>query len=298
MSEVTSAAPSADTSSNTPDTEVSVENKDTNVTQPPSLKERFKLTVDGEEFEEELDWNDKESVKNRLQLAAAAKKRMSEANEAKKKAYEIVSQFEKDPEGMLKRLGPKGREIAEKYLLEQIKEDMLTAEEKDQRAKLTRLEQLEKQEKEREEKAKAEAEAKKEFELAQNYQNTIIQALDKSGLPKSPELVKRMAKIMHKNLDYGLDLTPEELSQELKKEVTGLLKSVIGSSDGDQLIALFGEDVAKKIRMSDVKKLKEKQSMLFSETPNTNQNPPSAKENGKPMTMEEWKESINRRIGN
>ena len=298
MSEVTSAAPSADTSSNTPDTEVSVENKDTNVTQPPSLKERFKLTVDGEEFEEELDWNDKESVKNRLQLAAAAKKRMSEANEAKKKAYEIVSQFEKDPEGMLKRLGPKGREIAEKYLLEQIKEDMLTAEEKDQRAKLTRLEQLEKQEKEREEKAKAEAEAKKEFELAQNYQNTIIQALDKSGLPKSPELVKRMAKIMHINLDYGLVLTPEELSQELKKEVTGLLKSVIGSSDGDQLIALFGEDVAKKIRMSDVKKLKEKQSMLFSETPNTNQNPPSAKENGKPMTMEEWKESINRRIGN
>lgn len=298
MSEVSSAAPVADTSVDTGSTEVQATEEKVN-TPPPSLKEKFKLTVDGEEIEDELDWNDKDAIKQRLQLAAAAKKRMGEASEAKRKAYEIVSQFEKDPQSMLKRLGPKGREIAEQYLLADIQEQMLSPEEKESRDAKRERDELKKEKEERLAKEKSDIESKKEFELAQGFQNTIITALEKSGLPKSPELVKRMAKIMHKNLDYGLDLTPDELVVEVKKETTSTLKSIIANADGEQLIALFGEDIAKKIRMADVKKLKEKSGQLFPESGgNKGGGLDVPKNDSKPMSMDEWKAEVNRRIGN
>lgn len=49
------------------------------------MKKKFQLKVDGEDIEEEVDFSDEEGMKSRLQLARAAKKRMAEAREEKKK---------------------------------------------------------------------------------------------------------------------------------------------------------------------------------------------------------------------
>lgn len=261
-----------------------------------SMKEKFKLKVDGEDFEEELDWNDKDSIRNKLQMAHAAKKRMTEAAEAKKKAYEIVKKFDEDPESMLKRLGPRGREIAEKYLLAQIQDEMLSPEEKEYRSTKAERDQLKKEKEDAEaERTKTASEAK-ENEYAQNFQTTIITALNKSGLPKTPELVKRMASTMHKNLELGLELTPDDLVAEVRADIQKLVKSIIGDSDGEHLISMFGEDVAKKIRMSDLKKLKEKQSQVYGGGPKAQGASYTPKAEGKPMSIEEWKESVNQRI--
>lgn len=261
-----------------------------------ALKEKFKLTVDGEEFEEEVDWNNKEDIKRRLQLAHAAKKRMAEAKAEKAKAFDIVKAFEEDPGNILRRLGPKGREAAEKYLLEHIQESMLTPEQKAQAAKDAKLKKYEEQEELTAKQQAEQAMQAKQNQYAQEFQTTIIQALEKSGLPKSPANVKRMANIMANNLKLGLNLSPDDLVIEVKTEVQELLKSIMKDSDGDQLVSMFGEDIANKIRKSDIRKLQEKHGQVFQNTqPKSQVSQPKAEED-RPLSMEEWKEQISRRV--
>lgn len=261
-------------------------------------KEKFKLKVDGQEFEDEVDLSDKEELKRRFQLAHAAKNRIAKAQEDSKKAYSIVKEFEENPQAFLAKLGPKGREIAEQFLLSQIQDEMLSPEEKEYRDLKKYKDSTEAEKKAAKEKLEADAAAKIENEYAQNFQTTIIDALTKSGLPKSPELVKRFAGVMKRNLELGLELSSDQLVHEVKSEVTGLLKSIIGEADGDQLVKMFGEDVAKKIRKYDLKFLQEKQNQVFQRPQVTSQNQSASTPEKGYMTTDEWRESIDRKIKN
>jgi hypothetical protein len=262
---------------------------------PPPLKKKYKLKVDGEDVEEEIDFNDEEGMRNRLQLARAAKKRMAEAQADKKKAFDIIQAFESDPQSMLKRMGPKGREIAEKYLLSQIEEEMLTPEQRE----LKTLKQENETFKQREAREKEEAAQKvaqqKEYEYAQNFQSTIIEAIEKAGLKKSPLLVKRMASLMAKNLEFGLELTADDLAAEVKGEVSTDLKDIVSSLDGDQLIALFGPEIANKIRKSDLKRLQEKQGLVFQNGKKSIESP-APKQGRDYMTLDEWRENLDKKF--
>lgn len=259
-------------------------------------KRKIKLKIDGQEIEEEYDPNDEEAIRRDRQLARAAEKRMSEARDKTKKAFEIIQAFEKDPETMLARLGPKGREIAEKYLLKQIQDEMLTPEQKQAREEKEELERYRKEKQTAAEKEAADELSKQENEYAQQFQNTIIDAVKKSGLPKSPELVKRMASLMAKNLDLGLDLTADDLVFEVKKDLTSMLKSVIGDADGEQLIEMFGPDVANKIRKSDLRKLQEGQMKVFGNTPKNDGGNRPPERPKRPQTIEEWRADVARRV--
>jgi hypothetical protein len=259
-----------------------------------AAKKQYKLMIDGKESVEDFDPSDDEAVRKELQLSRAAKKRMAEAVAEKRKAFEIVKAFEQDPESMLKRLGPKGREIAEKYLLAQINDDMLSPEAKELRdLKQENETYKQKEAREKQEREQAAATAK-ENEYAQSFQKTIIDALSKSGLPKTPELVKRMASVMSKNLELGLELTPDDLVAEVKSDLSGLLKSIIGDAEGEQLVAMFGVDVANKIRRHDLKGLQEKQGQVFNTKKPSNSPAPKQESARTWETMDEWKARISK----
>lgn len=290
--ETTTATEAAPATTETTETAPQAETQPT-PTQVQAAKERLKLQVDGQEIEKEVDWNDKESLKKELQLAAAAKKRMGEAGSLKNQALQIIKAFESGDHSILAK-HPKGREIAEAFLMAQIQEEGLTQAEKDQRAKDKELEEWRNKDKTAKEKEQQAAQAKRETELIQSFQKTIIDAIDKTGLPKSPELVKRMAGLLQKNLKLGLDLTADELAVEVKNETTGMLKAILGNATGAQLIEMFGPEIAKQIRKHDIETLKAKANL-----------PPAGKKpevvvNEQPkkgyMTPDEWKEEIARRV--
>ena len=259
-----------------------------------AMKELFKYTIDGEDVEEEVDLSDKEGLRKRLQMAHASNKRMGEAKAAKSKAFEIIKAFEEDPANVFKRLGPKGREAAEKFLLEQIQDEMMSPEEKSLRQERAELAEL------RAEKAKAKEDAEKsemsvkEKKYADDYQNTIISALEKSGLPKSPKLVADVARLLSKNLDLGLDLDADDLAKIIRDERGGDLKAISKDMTGEQLLATYGDEIAKKMMMAYTKQLRETQEKVFT--------PKAAQGNGVKagervaMSMEEWKEQINQRV--
>jgi hypothetical protein len=260
-----------------------------------AMKERFKYTIDGEDVEEEVDLSDKEGLRKRLQKGYASDKRMGEAKAAKAKAFEIIKAFEEDPANVFKRLGPKGREAAEKFLLEQIQDEMMSPEEKETRSEKAELAEL------RAEKAKAKEDAEKsemsakEKKYADEFQSTIISALEKCKLPKTPRLVADVARLWSKKLDTGVELDADDLAKMILDERSGDQKALVKDMDGEQLIAYFGEEIANKIRMSDLKKLREKQGQVFQpKAAQVNDGQSSGPK--KPMSMDEWKESINQRV--
>lgn len=260
------------------------------------LLRKFKLKVDGQEIEEEIDLNNEEALIKELQLAKAAKKRMAEAQEAKRKAYEIMQSIDQDPANLLKRLGPKGYELAEQMLIEKMQDEMLTPEQKQLKQMERELAKYKEQEKLIKEQEEAQRQQALEAQQAEHYQKTIIEALEKSGLPKTPDAVKRMAFLLHKNLDLGLDLTATELAEEAKKEYRMSIQQLAKDATPEQLINLLDPEILKKLRKYDTDQFKAKNKFTNLKTASQSHAlPPVSRERGY-QTLDEWQEELNARM--
>jgi hypothetical protein len=252
------------------------------------VKKKFKYKADGAEIEEELDDSE---ITNRLSLAKAAQKRMQEASTTKKQVESFIKALKDDPMSVLsdpKIMGnEKFQEIAEAFLSKRLQEQLLTPEERAQAEKDERLSKYEKAEKERAEAAeKAQAE-QLEAKYRDQYEKTIIGALEASTLPKTPFTVKRMAELMQKNIQHGLDLEPAQLAQLVKEDYQAELQGVIGGASPEQLLAMFGEDIANKIRKHDLSRLQVKNPQ-----PKQVDGPRQATETGRKMTPREYNEYL------
>ncbi len=262
------------------------------------LSRAIKLKIEGQEYEEKLpfdfDPDNKEQVeylKRHLQMSKVASKRMNEASVTRKQAEQFIQALQQDPMAVLgndKIMGQaKFRQLAEQFLAQQLEAEMLSPQEKqvkEREAKLRRYEEQEKQ-------TKADAEAKQaqamEEHYAQEYQKTIISALETTSLPKNAFTVKRMADLMQKNLQHGLELEPSMLAKIVKEDYQKELVGLIGGSDAEQILAMFGDDVANKIRKADLAKLKAGQ--FQSKAPSNQVVPNQPKPNGQPLSMSEWR---------
>lgn len=265
--------------------------------QVQAMKERFKFKVDGEEYEEEYDLSDKERLRKDLQLAKAAKKRIAEAQEEKRKLYELAKQLE-NPEALLEKMGDKGLELAEKLLLKKIQGEMLTPEQKKLIEYEKKIAEYEDQQRLAKEQTEAAQQAELEAKYAEHYQKLIIGALEKVNLPKTPELAKRAAALLKKNQDLGLDLDVDDLVAEIKADALSSIGSIFKDASPEQLIDLLGKENAKKIIKHNLDQIKAKQKMggqtkSLSQASTTQLAPPSKK---KYMSFEEWQEANERRI--
>jgi hypothetical protein len=257
----------------------------------PRNVKKLKLKVDGQEVEEEIDLDDEENLKRHLQMSKAAQKRMSEAAKSKREVEEVLKGIRSDFKSVLKNpdkygLTPKeARQAVEDYLAEQLEEEMLSPEQR----KVRDAERIIREREEEQKKAKADQEAKQMEELkeryAQDYDKKITEALNTSGLPKTPKTVKRMAELMHKNLNLGLDLEPSQLVSIVREDYLAEIKELFSAADGETLLKLLGDDTANKIRKSDLARLKSKGV----NTRKVEQNEPvKPQQPQRKLTTEEW----------
>lgn len=223
-------------------------------------KKKYKIKVDGNEEEMELDLNDEATIIRHLQMSKAASKRMNEAAITRKQAEQFINALQTDPMRVLsdpRIMGnDKFQKIAEEYLSKKLQEQMLSPEEIKRAEMEEKLRKYEEAEKRTREEAEQKQIAQLEEHYAQEYQKTIIAALQSSNLPKNAFTVKRMAELMQKNLQHGLDLEPSHLAQLVKEDYQRELVSLIGGSDAEHIISMFGEDITNKIRKHDLAKFK------------------------------------------
>lgn len=263
--------------------------------QVQAMLKKFKLKVDGQEIEREYDLNDEASLVKKFQLAEAAQKRMAEAQEAKRKAYELMQMVDGDLTGFLKK-HPKGHEVAEQLLLEKMQQEMMTPEQRQMAELKGQLEKYQRAEKEAQEKAEQERIQQLEAKFAQEYQQKIISALEKSGLPKTPEMGKRMAYLLQKNIELGLDLDADDLALAARTEVLGLFGSLTKGADPETLLQLLDKETLKKIDKHRVQELKKKQIGGSPSKSLTQSSYKPSPRSSKVMSWDDWQEEVSKRI--
>lgn len=301
MSETTQV--STETSSTNPETITNRDGEQKPECAPPeSISKKTKkiaLKIDGAEVTEDLPFEIDESdqaqmefMRKHLQMSKAASKRMNEAAQMKKSVEKLMKDFEENPLAVLKKIDAKKvRTAAEDFLVEQLKSEMMSPEEKirqDQLAKLKEYEEKEKRQKEDEEKSRAD---KLKDHFAKDYQKKIIDALNSANLPKTPTTIKRMAYLLSTNLDLGLDLSIADLVDEVKTSYFNEFKELVGGADPEFILGLFGDELSNKIRKHDLAKMMQKAAAMPDQKPQSFVKKDAKKEY---MTMDEWRESLKR----
>lgn len=232
-----------------------------------AARRKYRLKVDGEEQELELDDTE---VTTRLQKAHAAEKRMSEAAEIRKAFQEVMGRLKEDPFSVLQdpAFGIDLDALAEQRLAEKyqraLDEQNMTEEQRALRDAQAQADEYRKKVEKFESEQKAKAQQEFEAKVQADIHSRIESALKSEGMEPSYETLYEIAEVGKLSLQHGIDLTPEQLAAEVKArraEREGKFKKqLLSGAKGEQLIQLLGPDVVKEVIRAQLATMKAPQS--------------------------------------
>lgn len=230
------------------------EEKELSEKEKKEAKRLWKLKVQGKD----LDVDEEELIK-RAQMGYSADQKWQEAAQVKKQVEQFIGMLQKDPVEALSQLGFNVDEIAEKHIQRRI-EEMQKTPEQVEREKLQReVEELRKKEKEREQKAQELEKQRLQEKFAIEFEQDILSSLDdpKSGLPKSPYFIKRVADTMIFAMQNGYkDIKAKDAIAIIKDEVRKELHEMYQASPDEVFEELVGKDRLTKYRKAKIKNKK------------------------------------------
>lgn len=260
------AAPKADASQAAPSQEAlqqAINDPSLSKKEKESLKKKFNLKIDGEEFEEEIDLGNEEELKKRFQLAKVAQKRMQETSQYKKAIEQFEQLVKTNPDEALAMLGFDPLKYSEERIQREIEERKKSPE---QVEKERIQKELEKYKKEMENIQKQQAEAEISA-LQEKYhrqiEDEIVSAIDSSpDLPRTPYFVKRVATVMIDFIKRGRnDVTAAQVVPLVKKQIKEELSQMYDAAPEDLLENMIGKHNFDRLRKSRLKKVKEAQKI-------------------------------------
>jgi hypothetical protein len=214
--------------------------------------------------------------------------RTQQASKQAKLVQEISQLIQENPFELLQRAGYNPRELAERYLAQAIEEEMLPESERELKRVRAEKEQLQRQLEEEQKRIQSEQEQQAIQYAQQEITNQIITALDGSTLPKTADVVKRIAQYMYLAEQRGVNVHPKQIIPLVDEDLRNLNAQIIKSMDSNTRINYLGEDVLKQIRQDDLARLKQ--------PINNGASKPQQKPMTKRMTKEEFRREIANRI--
>lgn len=254
-----------------------------------AVAQKYKVKVDGAEMEVDL-----QELLTGYQTRKSSDKAFREASMLRKQSEEFIHLLKTNPAKVLTdpRIGHDMRKLAEEYLAAQLEDEMMDPKDRELRDAKKQLQEIEEEKKRK----AAEEEESRKTELRQkyaaDYQSQILNALDKSGLPKSELTVKRMAYYLQQGLKRGYSLEAMDVVDLVRQDYISEQKALFGGLDGDALLSILGSDVADKIRKHDIAKLKNPHQGL--RTPEKQPSGDSERPQKKSLSKEEWKKKMER----
>jgi len=247
-------------------------------------KRKLKAKVNGQEIEVS-----EEEILRDYQKYKAADANLKEAATLKKQLEGFVSYLKENPKEGLKQLGIDPRKFSEDTLMAFLEDEMMDPKDKELKTTKARVEELERKE-------KAEADREKEAEMAQlekhyadDYSNKIIAALEAEKIPRTAFTVRRMASYMSEGLKRGVDLSPSDVSKQVKKDYSEDYSTIFMGMTPEEIVSVFGDDLIKKIRKYDTSRVQQRPTS--SHVPDND----FKRKDVKKMGIEEWREK-NRKI--
>lgn len=226
-------------------------------------RRRYKMKVNGQEVERE--YTDEE-IQRRLQLQEAADEKFQKASKMVKQAEQFLAALKNDPIKVLSHpeLGIDIKQLAEEYLTEDVRKSMMSEEERElEELRQYKQQQEELRQQQEEQRTKTEEEKRLEHarqEQAKRYSEGIAGALQESGLPRDPFIVKQVAATMASAIKKGYEIDPITAVDIVKEKFQNDIMSLSSTMDVESFLNFIGPDLARKIRRHDIAQLKKKQS--------------------------------------
>lgn len=214
---------------------------------------KHKLKVNQKDLE--LDYDE---VIARAQKAEAADERFKEASTLRRETEERrkeIEAFEKDPWGYLKGKGTDPYELAESLLLERIKYEQMSDEQREALAAKMEAAELRKYKEEHEGKEKAKRDAELSEKAVQSIDQDIGDALKSLGRKPTPRLVARIAETMlaHMTKSEG-EVSAKNVIGSVQKEYQADIHEYLSNLTPDQLREVLPRNLLDGLRKADVEK--------------------------------------------
>lgn len=225
---------------------------------------KLKLQVDGREYDEALPFDIPDSAEARdwmtrnLQLSKVSHKRMNDYNKLQGEAQQFIDELKRNPEKILSdpNLGIDLKKFAAKIIEEEISNSQKSPDQLEKEKAQKELKAI-KEEREREKQEFQRKESERMTQQAyEQYDIEMTRAIEKSDLPKSPYVVKKMADYLYTALQNGVDLTADEVMPLVREEIMSDIQSMFATSGEEVITKLLGKDNLNKLRKSSIAKAK------------------------------------------
>lgn len=219
---------------------------------------KLKIKYNGKEEDVEFDPEDTDFLAKQFQMAKLGTAKAKEAAEMQKQIAAFFQDLQKNPRKVLENpdLGIDFRKVVDEYINEQLENSKKSPEQLEKeklQAELQRLQDEHKREKEESQ--------KREFQRLQeeaynNFDTQMSQAIEKSDLPKSPYVVKKMADYMLMGIQNGINITPDDVLPLVREEIQNDIKEMFSAMPEDVVEKMVGKDTLGKLRKKSVAKAK------------------------------------------
>lgn len=255
----TPSAPSTPASGSTGSTPTPV-NGATSSTQTPAPETKaeqrrlLQLKVDGRDEEYDID-KDLDSIRRFAQIGRAKELRFEDISKRDKELQELERLYKEDPYEALKRAGHDPDAIAQRRLEERIKNEQLTPEQREIAQLKQQLEQHKTEAQKFQQEREQEEQQRMQDYQAQRFDQMMTKTLQESGLPKTPETIKRLAGTFLQHFKHGIELDPADAVAMVRESYQEEARALYAALDGEALYGIFGEDMATKLQQAHLARL-------------------------------------------
>lgn len=228
---------------------------------PAPVPKMRKIKVNGAD-----EYVDEEQVFKDYSKFKGGEAKLKEAAMSRQQTEDLKRRLEEDPEGFFSdpKMSAKKRELAEKWMIEALEEEMKVVDPKDRE-----LEELRKKLKSYDDKVvsdKEDAEKSEHEKFVESRKTSISQkiaeAMKATHLSAYPEgqaaLVREIAVYMRAGLERGEEISAEEAVEHLHNTRFNQMYQLAHQYEGNDLIEFLGEEIVGRIRRADLDRLNTK----------------------------------------
>lgn len=223
---------------------------------------QLKLKVDGSEVIEQLPFEieDKPEIVDymtkQLQMSKASNKRFQDSKALEEEVKQFVGALKGDTRATLQKLGIDPKEFAAAVLEDEIKKSQMSPEQREKLELEQKLKSIEEERiQERNHYLQQEQMRLQEMEY-QKIDTDMTNAIEKSDLPKSGYVVKKMAEYMAMGLQAGYDLTAEDILPLVRSDIISDIQHMIKSMPQEAVENIIGKDIFTSVRKKNLAKAK------------------------------------------
>lgn len=226
---------------------------------------QLQIKFNGKEYTEELPFEIEDTPENvdymrkQAQMSRLAQSSSQERAQLEKDVRNFIDELRKNPKKILAdpSIGIDIKDLARQVIEEEIENSKKSPEQLEKEKLQAELKAIKEEREKEKQEALEKDKSRLESEAIERYDMLMSQALEKSTLPKSPYVIKKMASLLELGLREGLDVTPDDVMPLVEEEIRNDVKDMFATMPDEVFEAFIGRERINNIRKKNIAKAKQ-----------------------------------------